>query len=183
MDAAEAAHGIAGKLGMLPAPGFVKRVTFGAAAGAVGTTALNLATHVDMLIRGRPASETPTEVVKRIETRIPGGSDPASGAKAQPEAARNRRQALGSLLGFAAGLGIGAAFGLARPGIRGIPVALAGAIAGLAAMAASDVPATLLGATDPTTWKPEDWAADAVPHMAYGLTTALMFDALADPYE
>jgi hypothetical protein len=181
MDAAEAAHGIAGKLGLLPRPGFVKRLTLGAAAGAVGTSALNLMTYLDMLLRGRPASETPTELVRRLETTITGGA--ASGGEAEREAAQNRRQALGALLGYATGLGVGAAFGLARPGTRSVHAALAGAIVGLAAMATSDVPATLLGATDPTTWRPVDWAADLVPHVAYGLATALTFDALADPYE
>jgi hypothetical protein len=60
-------------------------------------------------------------------------------------------------------------YGLAQPGRRSVPAALAGSVAAIAAMAASDLPATVLSVTDPTTWKPIDWAADLIPHLAYGL--------------
>jgi uncharacterized membrane protein len=36
-------------------------------------------------------------------------------------------------------------------------------------MAATDIPAAALGVTDPRTWSPADWVADAVPHLGYGL--------------
>ena len=36
----------------------------GAAAGAAGTTALNVVTYLDMAIRGRPASDTPERSVE-----------------------------------------------------------------------------------------------------------------------
>ncbi len=29
-----------------------------------------------------------------------------------------------------------------------------------------------LGISDPRTWSAQDWAADVVPHLAYGLVTA-----------
>ena len=35
----------------------------GAAAGAAGTTALNVVTYLDMAVRGRPASSTPERTV------------------------------------------------------------------------------------------------------------------------
>jgi hypothetical protein len=38
-------------------------VLHGAAAGAAGTTALNAVTYLDMLIRARPESTTPGQVV------------------------------------------------------------------------------------------------------------------------
>jgi hypothetical protein len=37
-----------------------KGVLRGAAAGAAGTTALNAVTYLDMVVRGRPASDAPT---------------------------------------------------------------------------------------------------------------------------
>jgi hypothetical protein len=40
-----------------------------------------------------------------------------------------------------------------------------------AAMALSDVPLKLLGVSDPASWETRDWAADALPHLAYGLVT------------
>ena len=42
---------------------------------------------------------------------------------------------------------------------------------GAAAMASSDVPLKLFGISDPAEWEAKDWAADAVPHLAYGLVT------------
>jgi len=63
--------------------------------------------------------------------------------------------------------------------LRSVPVGLAGAGAGLAAMAGSDVPTSLLGATSPREWSPSDWVADLVPHLAYGFTTAVVFDAFS----
>jgi hypothetical protein len=50
---------------------------------------------------------------------------------------------------------------------------------GLAAMAASDLPATALGVTDPRTWGAAGWASDLLPHLAYGLATAAVYEALA----
>lgn len=36
---------------------------------------------------------------------------------------------------------------------------------------------TVLGVTDPREWGPSGWAADAIPHLAYGFATALVLDA------
>ncbi|HSK58919.1 MAG TPA: hypothetical protein VK935_07695, partial [Actinomycetospora sp.] len=40
-----------------------------------------------------------------------------------------------------------------------------------AAMAATDLPLARLGVSDPRRWGAADWAADALPHLVYGVTT------------
>jgi hypothetical protein len=47
------------------------------------------------------------------------------------------------------------------------------------AMAGSDVPAAVLGATELSEWTPESWISDIVPHAAYGLVTAGAFAVMA----
>jgi hypothetical protein len=96
------------------------------------------------------------------------------------ERAGNRRSGLGALFGYGVGLGIGAAYGLLRPQLPGLPRPVAATGLGLAAMATSDVPATALGVTDPRAWGAVGWASDLLPHLAYGLATASVYEALAD---
>ncbi|OBI51891.1 hypothetical protein A5707_12990 [Mycobacterium kyorinense] len=138
----------------------------GAAAGAAGTTALNVLGYLDMALRGRPASTTPEETVKALvrllHWTIPGA------AEAQP----NRIVGVGALLGIAAGIGIGALLGLLRslgwrPG-KAITtvVATAGALIG------TNGPMVALGVTNPLDWGVMGWIADVVPHLGYGLVTA-----------
>ena len=88
----------------------------------------------------------------------------------------NRREAVGALLGYANGIGIGAAYGVSRLVLPRLPLWVVGTALGSVAMASSDVPATRLGLTDPREWQPADWAADVVPHLVYGLVTALTFE-------
>jgi hypothetical protein len=57
---------------------------------------------------------------------------------------------------------------------------VAGLSVGLAAMAASDVPIAALGVSDPATWGVSGWAADIVPHLAYGLVTAIAYDTFTE---
>jgi hypothetical protein len=45
------------------------RLARGVAAGAVDTTALNVATYLDMAIRGRPSSGVPAEAAERLASR------------------------------------------------------------------------------------------------------------------
>ncbi|MDT0343303.1 hypothetical protein [Streptomyces litchfieldiae] len=142
----------------------------GLLAGAAGTIALNAVTYGDMLIRGRPASTMPERVADRLARRA--GLDPDG-----DERAPNREQAAGALLGVLTGLGAGAVYGLARARADGPPPALAGPLLGAAVMAGSDVPATALGVTRPGTWSAGAWLSDVVPHMAYGVTTAAVYDA------
>jgi len=144
----------------------------GAAAGAAGTTALNAATYVDMAARGRPTSSTPEDTVEAIadlaDATVPGDE------KAQP----NRLTGLGALTGIAAGVGVGAAYGVARmAGWR--PGVLVGTLATTVAVeVAGNGPMTLLGVTDPRTWPASSWAADLLPHLAYGVVTAAVMSAL-----
>jgi hypothetical protein len=146
----------------------------GIAAGAVGTIALDVVSYLDMVVRARPASSVPADVVGALAERA-GVELVADG-----ESAANRRSGIGALLGYGVGLGGGVAYGLLRsllPAPRRPWVAAAGL--GLAAMAASDAPATALGVTDPRTWGAAGWASDLLPHLAYGLATATVYEALA----
>jgi hypothetical protein len=94
------------------------------------------------------------------------------------ETTQNRRGGIGALLGHADGLVVGVVYGALRPALRGVPALLTAVAAGAAAMALSDVAIAASGASDPRTWGIADWAADAIPHLVYGLALALSFDAL-----
>src|SRR3954451_4630993 len=139
----------------------------GAAAGAAGTTALNVVAYLDMALRGRPASSTPQRTVERMaETAhlsIPGEGDRRAG----------RVEGLGALTGLVAGIGVGGLFGLARAaGFR------AGTLLTTATVLVStNGPMTVLGITDPRTWSRTDWISDLVPHLAYGAVVASTMDA------
>lgn len=145
----------------------------GAAAGAAGTTVLNAVTYLDMVWRARPASGAPQLSAERL-ARQTGLTVPGEGQERD-----NRLAGLGPLLGLATGVGLGAVSG-AVLGVtrRVVPPALLSAMLGGAAMAGSDVPMALLGVTDPSSWTPAGWAADIVPHLAYGAVTAAVLSAL-----
>lgn len=148
------------------------RLIHGVLAGAAGTALLNLTTYLDMAVRARPPSDIPQQDVDALARRagVSLGDD--------EQTAETRRSALGALSGFATGLGIGVVYGRLRPKARGVPRPIAAALAGAAAMAATDGISTLLGTTDPRRWPPESWAADAIPHLAYGVGLVSTFDAL-----
>lgn len=154
------------------------RILAGLIAGAAGTVALNVATYVDMFIRGRPASTLPAKVAGKLADEIglplDFDDDDATTEKRQS----NREEALGALLGMANGLGIGVVYGVVRSVIPRPPAWMSGAALGALAMASSDYPATQLGLTNPRDWSGSDWAADVGPHMAYGVTTAVVFEAI-----
>ncbi len=139
----------------------------GAIAGAVGTMALDVSSYADIALRARDSSDVPAETVKRLSQRagIPIEND-------------NRASALGALSGYAVGVGIGALYGVIRPRVPRVPLILSGFALGAAAMLASEGPATRLGATDPRTWGVGGWLSDIIPHVAYGLVTAAVFDAV-----
>lgn len=144
----------------------------GLAAGAAGTTALNTVTCLDMLLRGRPASSTSERVVDAAVK--------ATGSKllGQDAVAGARRGSLGSLTGIGSGVVTGVLASAARDaGVR-LPAPLGAVAVGAAAMAASDIPAALLKATEPTTWTAADWMADAVPHLAYGAAVQAVLQAV-----
>jgi hypothetical protein len=142
----------------------MNRLVAGAVAGAMGTIALNVTTYLDMLVRARPASQMPAQVAEQLTGAI---GDPVRG---------NRAEALGSLLGYANGIGLGVGYAIARLVLPRPPRWLATGIVGGMAMAASDYPAVRLGITDPQKWSNADWAADVIPHAIYGAVTTASFD-------
>jgi hypothetical protein len=141
----------------------------GAAAGAAGSTALNAATYLDMAIRGRGTSSAPEDLVEaaasRADVKIPGTGDVRD----------NRLAGLGPLAGIGVGVLVGATAGVVHRALRkrgrSLPAPVAVILISGAAMALSDVPLKLFGISDPSDWKPTDWAADAIPHLTYGLVT------------
>jgi len=158
----------------------MKTFLYGAIAGAAGTTAIESATYLDMALRGRPSSSIPAHVVRELALRahiepLAAPDDTAN------DVTKRRRSALGELSGHAIGIGIGAAYGLLAPLLTRTPAIARAMALGAAAMAAADVPAALLGATDPREWEPVSWLADIVPHMIYGMATVAVYDAIANP--
>ena len=153
----------------------LREVLTGTAAGAVGTVALNVTTYADMALRARPASSVPAQVAGQLTQKA--GID-LSGEGSDGNTAQNRKSGLGALMGYATGLGVGTAYGLVRPLLGDVSIPLAGVGLGLAAMAGSDAPATVLGVTDPTNWGLNSWVSDIVPHLAYGMVAAVAYEAL-----
>jgi len=152
------------------------RLVRGAAAGAAGTTALNVIAYGDMLVRARPASDVPADVAGILAGEAGIG---LLAPKNDTESARVRRQAMGAWLGYTTGVAVGIIYGLAHPRL-GRPSNLAAGLAlGLAAMAASDLPILVTGASDPRTWSLTDWISDAAPHLIYGLATAAVYELSA----
>jgi hypothetical protein len=147
----------------------------GAAAGAAGTTALNVVTYLDMAVRGRAASSTPERTVAKVadvtHVPIPGEGDERE----------NRLQGLGALTGLVAGVGFGTLVGLVRAaGLRTSP--LVGTLLTTAGvLVATNGPMTALEITDPRTWSAADWLSDLVPHVVYGVVVRTTLDALDRP--
>ena len=144
----------------------------GAAAGAAGTTALDVITYLDIAVRGRPTSTTPERTVEAM-ARLFGLTVPGSG-----DTLANRLVGLGALTGYAAGIGMGLILGLAyalgwRPRLV-VAVLVATAIA----LIGTNGPMTVLGVTDPRTWSAVDWISDLIPHFGYGVVTALVLHYL-----
>jgi hypothetical protein len=147
----------------------------GIAAGAAGTTALNTVTYLDMIVRARPASSTPEETVRAVEDRA---HLPLAAAGPRSDAAANRRSGIGALLGIAAGLGTGGVYGVLRPRLGRTPLVVLGVAAGLLANVGTTGPMAVLGVTDPRRWPASSWLSDLLPHLAYGLVTAAVFEEL-----
>ncbi|SDQ36965.1 hypothetical protein [Quadrisphaera sp. DSM 44207] len=144
----------------------------GLAAGAVGTTALNAVTYLDMAVRGRDASSAPAQTVE-VLARATGTRVTSRG-----DERRNRLGALGELSGYTNGLAVGVLASVARSaGIR-FPGPLGPLVTGAAAMAATDVPMTLLGVTDPRRWSGSDWLLDSASHLSYGVAAHATLDLL-----
>lgn len=133
-------------------------------AGAVGATALNAITYLDMTLRGRPASHTPETSAARLADTI--------GLNLGPEpTATHRRTGLGALLGYT----VATATALTATILTRHQAAHTPTLAitlGLAAMLTSTTPTTLLGVTNPRHWTRADWLSDLIPHLAYGTAAA-----------
>ncbi|MFD7683688.1 hypothetical protein [Streptomyces sp. NPDC060187] len=138
---------------------------YGAAAGAAGTTALNIVSYADMAWRARPASSTPevtlSKLAERLHVRIPG----------EGETLKNRIAGLAPMSGFAAGLGMGAVLSVARAAGWRPSLTTEYTVATLGALIGTNGPMTVLGVTDPRTWSATDWISDVVPHLAYAVVT------------
>lgn len=149
--------------------GIVRR---GLVAGAAGTLALNMATYLDMALKGRPASRTPERTIEALAGRA---GITVAGSGAEREA---RVSAVGALSGMATGLAVGVGASTARAaGVR-LPAPLGGALIGAAAMTAGNGPMALLGVTDPRSWSRADWLGDVLPHVAYGVAARAALDTV-----
>lgn len=154
----------------------------GLTAGAVGTAVLNTVTYLDMVVRDRPSSTVPAETAERA-TGLVGvtlAADEDTDDDSQPEG-QNRKEGAGALMGYLAGYAVAGAYGMLRPTIlAGVPRSVAGVGIAVAATAATVLPYSALGVSDPRTWPATSWAADIIPHLCYGWATAAAFDALQD---
>ena len=146
----------------------IRSLLLGTAAGAVGTVALNTATYLDMLARGRGASSMPA----RTAEKLVGSAHVSLG---EGDAEQNRQEAVGALLGIASGLGVGLAYGAVRSGVD-VPWPLAAVGLAVAANVGTTGPMTAMGLTDPRTWPGSSWVSDLVPHGAYGLAAAAAYE-------
>ncbi|MCL7458102.1 hypothetical protein M8I35_13045 [Micromonospora sp. MSM11] len=145
----------------------------GAIAGAVGSTALNVVSYLDMVVRARPASSTPERSAGRL-------AEVAHVDLGPGDRAANRRSGLGPLLGYGIGVAAGIGYALLSRGRR-MPLPLAAGVLGGGVMTMSDGSMTVLGVTDPRTWRRGDWLADLVPHLAYGVAAAATWNRLRPP--
>ncbi len=133
---------------------------------------LNTITYLDMTLRGRPTSSTPEDTVEKLSDAahvpIPGDGD----------SRQNRIEGLAPLTGILAGVGTGAAIGLARSWGWRPSTAVTAAVAAAGALVVANGPMTVLGITDPRTWGAKDWLADVIPHVGYGVATAAVVAAI-----
>ncbi|MFC4590771.1 hypothetical protein [Sphaerisporangium corydalis] len=149
-----------------------RSIVAGALAGAAGTTALYAVTYLDQATRGRPSSVLPERAAAKLAGAA--GLDLGEG-----ERERNRGQGLGALLGIATGVGLGAAYGALRLGVRDVAVPVGGVCVATASVIAGSAPLVALGLTDPRTWGLAGWLSDLIPHLVFGLVTAYTFQVAA----
>ena len=152
---------------------FWTRLGHGLAAGAAGVTTLNAITYLDLALRARPASDSPSQAVEQLAGKA-GAEIPGEG-----EDRDNRLAGLGPLAGILTGAAVGVTAAFARPVLARIPAPLAAATLGALAMAGSDGPLVALGITKPGDWTAADWASDVIPHLGYGAATYDMLIALS----
>jgi hypothetical protein len=157
----------------------MRGLILGAIAGAAGTMALDMTSYADMALRGRASSGMPADVIRRLAAKV-GIAELSVPDDDADDATKNRRSALGALAGYKIGIMLGALYGLASyPSSKDRGIVLRSLVLCALAMAASDVPATVLEATNPAEWGTSGWISDIVPHAAYGIVTAAVFEAIA----
>ena len=113
----------------------MQKIVAGIVAGAAGTVALDVATYLDMAIRGRSASNAPAQLVDTVAKGLH-----LSFSSSNDQQAKNRESGLGALLGYVNGLGTGVGLWLASVAERHGSFTIGSYRVGLAAMVASDVP-------------------------------------------
>ncbi|REE98898.1 hypothetical protein [Thermomonospora umbrina] len=141
----------------------------GLLAGAAGSSALNIASYLDMVVRGRGASSTPERAVERLAEDV--DVDIGHG-----EEAEHRKEGLGALLGYGTGLGAAICYGPLAERRPSWPVGVLALSA--FAMAGSNAPLAALGLTDPRRWSASAWISDIVPHLAYGAVAYAAYERL-----
>lgn len=94
---------------------FWTRLGHGLAAGAAGVTMLNAITYLDMAVRARPSSDTPSQAVEQLAGKA-GAEIPGEGG-----ARENRLAGLGPLAGIATGAAVGVTAALTWPRWPGSP--------------------------------------------------------------
>ncbi len=147
------------------------RLLEGALAGAVGVTVINSATNLDMAIRGRPASSVPKDLMEEVVEDV-GAPSESELSDDRADVRSNRMSGAGALMGSVTGVCGGIAYALTRDRFRSLPVPVASALLGVGVMALTDSSAAAAGVTHPRRWGPASWAADLVPHLLYGWSTA-----------
>ena len=111
--------------------------------GAVRTAMPNAVTYLDVVVRARPPSAVPDDGAQRTADRLGLALGARSACRGHAQE-RPRRPHGGT-----------------RDGLR------------RRRRAATDTASVRLGVTDPAGWSAADWAADVVPHLAYGAGVVL----------
>ncbi|HKE36255.1 MAG TPA: hypothetical protein VKB39_02425 [Candidatus Baltobacteraceae bacterium] len=146
----------------------------GLIAGAAGVTALDAVTYLDMLVRGRPASEVPGRTVNALAKKI--GIDRLDADDAKTT---HRRSATGALVGYADGVLSGVAYGALRSALP-IPWPVGAALLAGLTLLVGEGSAVRAGVVDWSKWGAQEWIADLVPRLAYGGVTAIALETLAE---
>ena len=153
----------------------MRGISAGLVAGSVGTLALDIASYLDMISSGRAASETPSNLVAAMAKSF--GFDSLT---EDSDEAKNRRSALGAVLGYCNGLSFGVTHSMLHGIFRHVPWPIEGIILALASTAATDALYAKYEVSDPTTYSATVWAYDIGFHLVYGLATAATLRAIID---
>lgn len=151
--------------------GLMGTVVRGAAAGAVGTAVMTV------LQLGGRSSLVPQSVQRKFPPKL--GVEWAE-AQAGPGAQLGNGEKAAAIAGvhLAYGMGSGAAYGLLRERLDGVPAPLAGAVFGVGLWAAGFegwMPAVGMKAPEHRL-PPRKWVLPVVTHVVYGLTTAWAYE-------